>query len=115
MFRPGAAAKQQGLDFAIKAFNLNPSPAPMIEIVIVAARFAELKPRIDDFCRKVVDDFVKNRDLYTKQDGYRLRIEAVRLACMHLERVAQAEKNTELTGILCCRKKKVRRRTKSAL
>ena len=95
MFRPGAAAKNQGLDFAIKAFNLNPSPAPMIEIVLVAARFAEVKPRIDDFCRKVVDDFVKNKNLYTKRDGYRLRVEAVRLACMHLERVAQVEKNTE--------------------
>jgi len=96
MFRSGTAAKNQGLDFAIKAFNLNPSPAPMIEIVLVAARrFAEVKPRIDDFCKNVVDDFVKNKNLYTKRDGYRLRVEAVRLACMHLERVAQAEKNTE--------------------
>jgi hypothetical protein len=87
---------EQGLDFAIDAYNINPSPAPMIEIVLLAARFGELKSRIDDFCKKVVDDFVKNRDQYTKENGYRLRIEAVRLACMHSERVARAEKNTEL-------------------
>jgi hypothetical protein len=67
----------------------------MIEIVLVAARFAEVKPRIDDFCKNVVDDFAKNKNLYTERDGYRLRVEAVRLACMHLERVAQVEKNTE--------------------
>jgi len=96
LYLPGVAAKQQGLDFAIKAFELNPSPAPMLEVVLIAARFTEVKPRVDDFCRKVLDDFVKNRDLYTKQDGYRLRIEAVRLACLHLENVAQAEKNTKL-------------------
>jgi hypothetical protein len=96
LFGRGEAERQEGLDCAIKAFNLNPSPAPMIEVVLLAARFPELKSRIDDFCRKVVDDFVKNKNLYTKQDGYRLRIEAIRLACMHSERVARAEKNTEL-------------------
>jgi hypothetical protein len=95
LFGKGTEEKQQGLEFAIKAFNLNPSPTPMLEVVLVAARFPDLIPRIDDFCRNVVDDFIKNRNLYTKQNGYRLRIEAVRLACMRLERVAQTKKNTE--------------------
>jgi hypothetical protein len=95
LFGKGTEEKQQGLEFAIKAFNLNPSPTPMLEVVLVAARFPELIPRIDDFCRNVVDDFTKNRDLYTKQNGYRLRVEAVRLACIRLERAAQTEKNTE--------------------
>jgi hypothetical protein len=95
LFGKGTEEKQQGLEFTIKAFNSNPSPTPMLEAVFVAARFPELIPRIDDFCRNVVDDFTKNRDLYTKQNGYRLRVEAVRLACMRLERMAQTEKNTE--------------------
>jgi len=96
LLRTGTGVKQQGLDFAIKAYNLNPSPAPMIEIVLVAARFPEIKPRIDDFCKAVFNDFVKNKNLYVKKHGYRLRVEAVRLACLHLEKVAQAAKNTEL-------------------
>jgi hypothetical protein len=94
MLGKGVQAKQEGLDFAIKAYDINPSPAPMLEIVLIAARFNELKPRIDDFCKQVVEDFAKNHERYAKQHGYRLRIEAVRLACYNMENIARDQNNT---------------------
>lgn len=89
--------KKRGLDFAIKAFESNPSQAPMREIIF-ASRFADLRPRISAFCKNYFDDFVKNRQLYSKEDGYLHRIWAVLLATDYLKKVAKMEKNTELVG-----------------
>ncbi len=90
---------RQGLDFATKAFKLNPSPAPMLEIVLVAGRIAQLRPHVTNFCKNLFDDFEKNQGQYSRQDGYRLRLGAVRIACIHLQRIAQATKNTELATL----------------
>jgi len=98
LFGKGAAAKNQGLDLVFKAYSVNPSPAAMFEVVIVAARFSETRPRVDDFCKQVVDDFVKNKMLYTGQNGYRLRLEAIRLASIHSQKVAQIRNDTNLAG-----------------
>ena len=61
--------RKQGLDFAIKAFNLHPSQAPM-QMILSAARYAELQPLIRDFCKNYFDEFAENKGLYAKQDGY---------------------------------------------
>lgn len=87
-------SKKKGLDFLIKAANLNPSPAPMMEILI-SSRFPELRPCIDDFCKNYLERFEKNKDNYTNQDGSRLKVEAARLANLYLEKKAQ-ENNTNL-------------------
>jgi len=88
-------AKKQGLDFAIKAFHLNPSAAPMMEIVYLAGRFAELRPQITNFCQNYFNTFVKNQDTYLKQDGYRLKVQAVHLAGNYLETIAREQKDTK--------------------
>lgn len=98
LFGKGAAAKNQGLDLVFKAYSVNPSPAAMLEVVLVAARFSETRPRVDDFCKQVVDDFIKNKILYAGQNGYRLRVEAIRLASIHSQKVAQARNDTNLAG-----------------
>ena len=98
LFGKGAAAKNQGLDLVFKAYSVNPSPAAMFEVVLVAARFSETRPRVDDFCKQVVDDFVKNKMLYAGQNGYRLRVEAIRLASIHSQKVAQIRNDTNLAG-----------------
>ena len=90
--------RKQGLGFAIKAFKLSPSPAPMVEIMYVATRFADLKPHITDFCKDYFDDFKKNQNLYAKQHGYRHKIEAARLACIHLQKIEQQKKNAKLVA-----------------
>jgi len=90
-------AKKQGFDFAAKALSLNPSPAPVLEIVLVAApRFPELRPRINNLCKNYFDDFEKNKDVYTKQHGYRLRLAAARITCIQLQNTARATRNTKL-------------------
>jgi len=95
LFAQGSAAKKQALEFAIKAFQLNPSPAPMVEIILVATRYAELKPRINEFCKDYVDQFVKNQKQLSRQHSYRHKVEACRLACAHLRNGALAQNDTE--------------------
>ena len=91
-----SAEKEKGLRLAIEAFNLNPSPTPIMEILLVAARFTELRPEIDKFCEDYVNKYQENKAQWFKQDGYRLRIEAARFAYIHLRKVAQAAGNRKL-------------------
>ncbi len=101
----GPDSKKQGLDFAIKAFHLNPSAAPMMEIIYAAGRFAELKPHVTNFCKNYFDTFVKNKDTYLKQDGYRLKVQSVHLAGIHLEKVAREQKDIKLANFYATKTK----------
>jgi len=92
LFVEGKDAKKKGLDFAVKAFELNPSQAPMIEI-LMASRFAELIPHIDKFCQDYLDDFTKNQVRYARQDGYYNKISAAVMAFDYLQRAAKRQKN----------------------
>jgi hypothetical protein len=103
-FGSGEDAKKHGLEFAIKAFEANPSQAPMREIIF-ASKFPELRPRINAFCKDYFDDFAKNKDLYAKQDGYLHRIWAVLIATDYLQKVATVEKNTQLVQFYEVRKR----------
>jgi len=94
-YHPSLAAKRQGLEAAIRAFNLHPSPAPMFEIIGMAARYIDLRPRVTQFCQQWFDKFTAEKDKYASQHGYRLRLEAARLACLHLEKVAQLQNDTK--------------------
>jgi hypothetical protein len=93
MFSP--SQREQGLDFAIKAFNLYPSQAPM-QVILPLAQYAELQPVISDFCKNYFNKFVKNKSLYAKQDGYLHRIWAASLAGRYLRGSAAKQGNTEL-------------------
>jgi hypothetical protein len=91
-----AKDRQTGFDLMTKAFNENPSPAPMLEFMLVAARSSELTSQITKVLADWVNEFATDQDKYRRQDGYRLRLEAARLACIHLERTATARKDNEL-------------------
>jgi hypothetical protein len=95
LYGPDANAHKQGLDFAIKAFKLNPSQAAMQQI-IYAGRFTELNPIVIKHCRYYLDDFVENKDTWTKQDGYHHRLVAALNAATYLRGVARSQKNTAL-------------------
>ncbi|MCJ7777600.1 MAG: hypothetical protein MUP16_04730 [Sedimentisphaerales bacterium] len=95
LYGRAAESKKQGLDLDIKAFALNPSPAPMLEIILNAARFTELRPQVEDFCKNYMNDFDKNKADYAKQDGFRLKVEAVRLASICMERISQEQNPQE--------------------
>jgi hypothetical protein len=90
--------RKEGLSYAIEAFNAKPSQAPMMEIILLAARFAELESDINDFCADYVQKFEKNQETWSDKNGYRQRVEAARLACFHLERNARLQGDQELAN-----------------
>jgi len=98
--------KQTGFDLIKKAFNENPSPAPMLEFMLVASRYPELTGQITKVLTNWTDRFAKEQDEYRARDGYRLRLEATRLACVHLQKTAIARKDTKLAKSYSDRMKK---------
>ena len=68
----------------IEAMNENFAPAPVIEMLLIGSQFPELRARIDEVCGQYVQDFEKNNKAYARQDGYNLRLEAIRLALIRL-------------------------------
>ncbi len=91
----GGAAKKQGLELAIKAFNLYPSQVPLL-VILPFAQFPELQPLVSDFCKNYFDEFEKNKSLYAKQDGYLNRIWAASHTGRYLRQIAAEQGNTEL-------------------
>jgi len=87
--------RKQALDFAIKAFESNPSQTPMQEIIYVGGRFPEIRPDIKKFCENYFNDFTKNKDTYVKEDGYFHRIVAALNAGDYLRAIADKQKKTK--------------------
>jgi len=98
--------KKKGFDFAVQAFSLNESPAPMREIILVASGFAKIKPEVKKFCEGYIKKFTENEADWVEQDGFRERVEAARLACFYLGDVARKEGNTKLTNSYAAQEKK---------
>jgi hypothetical protein len=85
-----ADQRRKGLELIIKAFEDTNSPAAMIDLLVVAGRYPELVPRIDEVCVRYAQDFDKNKKTYARRDGYNLRLEAGRLALLRLEQIARS-------------------------
>jgi hypothetical protein len=94
----------RGLDFAIQAFKLNPSLAPLQKIGL-AERFAQLRPRVKDLFRDYVADFAKNKSRYAKQIGYSNKLVAAVIISSYLHKIAIKEKNTKLIQLYKARSK----------
>jgi hypothetical protein len=78
----------------------------MREIMLVASRFAGIKPDVNKFCENYVREFTENEADWTELDGYRDRVEAARLACFYLGDVARTEGNTKLANFYAAQEKK---------
>ncbi len=91
-----AGQRQQGLDMVIKAFHLDPSPGPMLDLLVIAARYPELQQRVSEICVEYTTQFEKSKSSYANHDGYNLRLEAARLAMVRLKQVAEAQGNREV-------------------
>jgi hypothetical protein len=105
-YRMGIAEKKKGFDFAVKAFELNESPAPMLEIILIASRFDELRPQVQKFCEDYIKKFTENESIWAEEDGYRDRVEAGRLACFYLQNIAQSQNNKELVNFYLAQQNK---------
>jgi hypothetical protein len=94
LYRSGIAEKREGFEFANKAFELSPSPAPLFEVLAYGV-FPQLKPEVDEFCKGYLEEFEANQNTWSRQDGYRLKTQAVRFVCAHLKDPAR-QKQYEL-------------------
>ncbi len=83
-----AAQKKRGLELVINAFQSNPTPAPIIEMIL-ATQFSDLRQRVDQTCQEYVQTFEKNKQAWAREDGYNLRLEAARLALVRLDQIAK--------------------------
>ena len=90
-----AERRKDGLVQVMKAFDLNPSPAPMLDLLLLGGQHADLRPLIDEFCVNYTTSFEEDKEQYRGQDGYNLRLEAARLALLRLEQLAKARGNLE--------------------
>ncbi len=95
--------KKQGLEMLIKAFDLYPSPSPILDLLLVARQAPDLRPRVDEVCQAYSDDFEANKKQYAGMDGYNLRLEAARLALIQLQQAARAERDTATAEALDAR------------
>ncbi len=95
---PDLAQRKRGLDLIVKAFNMYPSPAPVIEMFRVA-QHPELRPLVDQVCEQYVQTFDDNKKAYAGQAGYNLRLEAARVALARLAYAARANGNSELASV----------------
>jgi len=58
-----------------------------------------LVPQINDFCKSYFDEFVKNKELWARQDGYYHRVLAASIAASHLQQVAKMQRDTKLAKV----------------
>lgn len=75
----------RGLGFAIKAYDADPTRTPLQLIQYYYERFAPLRPSIDEFWQKVVDDFEANKKEYFKHSGFYFKAVGVLMGIGHLE------------------------------
>ncbi|MDI6449091.1 hypothetical protein [Anaerobaca lacustris] len=87
--------REKGLEMVIRAFHLDPSPGPILDLLLIAAQFSELRSRVDEICIEYATHFEANKSSYAGRDGYNLRLEAARLATVRLRQLAEAQGNRE--------------------
>lgn len=76
--------RKAGLENAIAAVQLNSTRSAIME-VLAAGKF--FTPVVASFCKQYVDDFIKNSQLYKKENGYLHRIAAAARADSFLLKV----------------------------
>jgi len=89
----GGAAEQlgRGLQSALGAFEESPTRTPVQLIQIYYERYPQLRPQIDAFWQKVLDDFHLKKQKYLSSDGYYFRAVGALMAMGHLQPTASKE------------------------
>ena len=87
---------KQGFKLMTQAFNLNPSPTPMQEIILISSLHPDLNTETFKFFSAYVDKFEANKDKWRNENGYRYRIVAALIATDNLRVDAEHKKNKAL-------------------
>jgi hypothetical protein len=85
--------RKQGVELITKTLLTKPSPSPMLDLLMSAGRYPELRPQIDQVCMDFAMEFEQNRTKYAGHDGYLLRLEATRLCLVRLEQAEREQGN----------------------
>ena len=64
----------------------------MLEIMVNAASYPELRDDVKNFCESFVNSFEENKVNWLRQDGFRLKVEAARFASIYLGQVSSGNK-----------------------
>ena len=99
----------------IQALDEQFAPGPLIEMLLLGARFGALCPRIDEVCTGYVEEFEKNIETYARRDGFNLRLEGIRLALIRLQQVARSRGQRELAEKYAEQKSVYEKRRESVL
>jgi hypothetical protein len=86
----------KGLNCAVKSFEESPSRVAMQMIQVFYERYSALRPGIDGFFKRTVDDFWANKAKYLGHGGYHHRVVATLIALEYLRPAAVKEDNKEL-------------------
>jgi len=90
-------ARQQGLELAIRSFELCPSGLAMREI-LRADRYPALRERLQQFCKKWLADFETNLQRYRLQDAYIEKCRAAMGAANYLKAYYARKKQMDMAG-----------------
>jgi hypothetical protein len=85
LYEKTAERLTRGLEFAIKAYEADPTRTPLQLIQIYYDRYPQLRQSIEEFFQKVVDDFEANKKEYCKHSGYYFRAVGVLIGISRLE------------------------------
>ena len=99
LHHPTLGDKKQGFEYAIEAFNEHQTPVVMMEIIVNAARFVDLLPVVQKFCEDYTKSFEENKGKWINEDGYRMKVEAARLANYNLAQLANKQGDQALANL----------------
>ncbi len=74
----------QGLEFAKKAFELNPAPQSIGEVAYAAKRSPSLRKKANKYIENYLKNFTKNKPELSKEAGYIKNLTAANVAAQHL-------------------------------
>lgn len=80
----------KGCEFMAQVFIRQPSQIPIIEMLRVISIYPKYQRYLIEVINQFFDDFIKNKQTYAKQDGYRERLIAASLAGQHLANVIRS-------------------------
>jgi hypothetical protein len=83
----GDEATMMAFEHAKKAFELLPSQASALELIMVGSRLPSLKDEITAVLQEYFDDFVANQSHYAVQHGYHHQNVACMLVCDYLRNI----------------------------
>ncbi|MGA2071473.1 MAG: hypothetical protein ABSG97_08990 [Sedimentisphaerales bacterium] len=91
VFNSTAERLAAGLQCAFNAFEENPSRAPMQLMQIYYEHYPQIRPQIDAFWKKMLEDFHANKQKYLNSDGYYYRAVGALMAMGQLQPTADKE------------------------